>query len=131
MTEAAVAGLRLLVAQVAAMDAADRRRLVEELPVAHQRTLLEQWPVWAHQGQLPASEDWRVWLRGATMGHWLAAARNGQHAEVMQRFDPRFWTVNFPRPMMAAVTTIGETGDAPIWCSRICRWASSAIACRR
>jgi len=41
MTEAAVAGLRLLVAQVAAMDAADRRRLVEELPVAHQRTLLE------------------------------------------------------------------------------------------
>lgn len=46
------------------------------------------------------------------MGHWLAAARNGQRAEVMQRFDPRFWTVNFPRPMMAAVTTIGETGDA-------------------
>ena len=46
------------------------------------------------------------------MGHWLAAARNGQRAEMMQRFDPRFWTVNFPRPMMAAVTTIGETGDA-------------------
>ena len=30
----------------------------------------------------------------------------------MQRFDPRFWTINFPRPMMAAVTTIGEASDA-------------------
>lgn len=25
----------------------------------------------------------------------------------INRFDPRFWTVNFPRPMMAAVTTTG------------------------
>lgn len=41
------------------------------------------------------------------MGHWLARARDGQREEVMQRFDPRFWTVNFPRPMMAAVTTTG------------------------
>ena len=46
------------------------------------------------------------------MGYWLARARTGQREEMMQRFDPRFWTVNFPRPMMAAVTTIGGTGDA-------------------
>src|SRR5436190_17063817 len=40
------------------------------------------------------------------MGHWLtrhdAAARLG----FVKRFDPLFWTVNFPRPMMAAATTI-------------------------
>ncbi|MEH3158232.1 MAG: DUF2460 domain-containing protein [Sphingomonas taxi] len=38
------------------------------------------------------------------MAHWLCSARNGQEAGVVGRFDPRFWTVNFPRPMMAAVT---------------------------
>ena len=40
------------------------------------------------------------------MGHCLVAARGAHHeAGVITRFDPRFWTVNFPRPMMAAVTT--------------------------
>ena len=40
------------------------------------------------------------------MAHWLCAARNGQEHDHIQRFDPRFWTVNFPRPMMASVVTI-------------------------
>lgn len=35
---------------------------------------------------------------------WLATAREGQETDWIQRFDPRFWTVNFPRPMMAALT---------------------------
>lgn len=39
------------------------------------------------------------------MAYWLARARNGQQHDYIQRFDPRFWTVNFPRPMMAAVVT--------------------------
>jgi len=39
------------------------------------------------------------------MGHWLCAERRHQAAGTISRFDPRFWTVNFPRPMMAAVTT--------------------------
>ena len=39
------------------------------------------------------------------MAYWLARARNGQQHDHIQRFDPRFWTVNFPRPMMAAVVT--------------------------
>ncbi len=39
------------------------------------------------------------------MGHWLARERTVQEAGVVSRFDPRLWTVNFPRPMMAAVTT--------------------------
>ncbi|MFM9827921.1 MAG: DUF2460 domain-containing protein [Sphingomonas sp.] len=39
------------------------------------------------------------------MAWWLARARTGQQAGVISRFDPRFWTVNFPRPMMASVVT--------------------------
>ena len=39
------------------------------------------------------------------MGYWLASARRGQASDTIQRFDARFWTVNFPRPMMAAATT--------------------------
>lgn len=39
------------------------------------------------------------------MTFWLARDRNGQDSDYIQRFDPRFWTVNFPRPMMASVIT--------------------------
>ncbi|MET0251753.1 MAG: DUF2460 domain-containing protein [Novosphingobium sp.] len=39
------------------------------------------------------------------MAFWLADKRRGQRAGWLQRFDPRFWTVDFPRPMMAALTT--------------------------
>ncbi|USA39025.1 DUF2460 domain-containing protein [Pelagerythrobacter marinus] len=37
------------------------------------------------------------------MPYWLARERRGQEADWIQRFDPRFWTVDFPRPMMACV----------------------------
>lgn len=39
------------------------------------------------------------------MAFWLATKREGQDSDWIQRFDPRFWTVDFPRPMMAALTT--------------------------
>ena len=39
------------------------------------------------------------------MPFWLAREREGQETDFIQRFDPRFWTVDFPRPMMAALTT--------------------------
>jgi uncharacterized protein (TIGR02217 family) len=39
------------------------------------------------------------------MACWLATKREGQDSDWIQRFDPRFWTVDFPRPMMAALTT--------------------------
>lgn len=39
------------------------------------------------------------------MAHWLASERRGQEEGVVSRFDPVFWTVNFPRPMMASVVT--------------------------
>ncbi|OWK27640.1 DUF2460 domain-containing protein [Sphingomonas mucosissima] len=40
------------------------------------------------------------------MAYCLVPERQPHHvADVISRFDPRFWTINFPRPMMAAVTT--------------------------
>ncbi len=41
------------------------------------------------------------------MGWRLAAAGERPAQGFVKRFDPRFWTVNFPRPMMASVTTTG------------------------
>lgn len=41
------------------------------------------------------------------MSFWLANQRNGQYSRHLQRFDPRFWTVDFPRPAMASVVSTG------------------------
>lgn len=41
------------------------------------------------------------------MAYWLAKQRRGQYSRPVMRFDPRYWTVNFPRPMMASVVTTG------------------------
>lgn len=39
------------------------------------------------------------------MAHWLAPPGAAKQTGFVKRFDPRFWTVNFPRPMMAGVVT--------------------------
>ncbi|MBV1918965.1 MAG: DUF2460 domain-containing protein [Sphingomonadaceae bacterium] len=39
------------------------------------------------------------------MAFWLAEKREGQASDWIQRFEPRFWTVNFPRPMVASIIT--------------------------
>ena len=41
------------------------------------------------------------------MAFWLAREARAQESTFMQRFDPRFWTVNFPRPAMASVVATG------------------------
>jgi len=41
------------------------------------------------------------------MPFWLATRRNGQETDWIQRFDPRFWTVDFPRPMIASIVATG------------------------
>ena len=38
------------------------------------------------------------------MAHWLATERTVQATATLTRFDAAYWTVNFPRPMMAAAT---------------------------
>lgn len=39
------------------------------------------------------------------MAYWLASADGGQERAFIKRFSPAYWTVNFPRPMMASVVT--------------------------
>jgi uncharacterized protein (TIGR02217 family) len=39
------------------------------------------------------------------MGHWLAPPGAAKQLGDVKRFDARYWTVNFPRPMMASVVT--------------------------
>ncbi len=41
------------------------------------------------------------------MSYWLAKPGDAQVTAHVKRFDPRYWTVNFPRPMMASVVTPG------------------------
>jgi hypothetical protein len=41
------------------------------------------------------------------MGHWLAPPGAAKTFGHLKRFDARYWTVNFPRPMMASVVTTG------------------------
>lgn len=41
------------------------------------------------------------------MGYWLALRGSAQRLRDLKRFDPRYWTVNFARPMMASVVTTG------------------------
>ena len=41
------------------------------------------------------------------MGHWLAPPGAAKAYSWVKRFDARYWTVDFPRPMMASVATTG------------------------
>ncbi len=42
------------------------------------------------------------------INHWLASPDDPLRTRWVKRFDPRYWTVDFPRPMLAAVTTAGD-----------------------
>jgi uncharacterized protein (TIGR02217 family) len=41
------------------------------------------------------------------MAFWLAPRGAARTLGTVKRFDPRYWTVDFPRPMMASVVTTG------------------------
>jgi hypothetical protein len=56
------------------------------------------------------------------MAFWLAAKRQGQDSDWIQRFDPRFWTIDFPRPMMASAIT-----PAPMRCASMPPFCAKAI----
>jgi uncharacterized protein (TIGR02217 family) len=42
------------------------------------------------------------------MPYWLTNERRRQETNVIKRFSPPYWTVNFPRPMMASVVTTAD-----------------------
>lgn len=41
------------------------------------------------------------------MPYWLTSSEHRLRTDWMKRFDPRYWTVNFPRPSMASVVSTG------------------------
>ncbi len=41
------------------------------------------------------------------MGHWLAPPGSAKQLGTVKRFNARYWSVDFPRPMVASVRTIG------------------------
>ncbi|TMJ18681.1 MAG: ATP-binding protein [Alphaproteobacteria bacterium] len=51
-----------------ALNKAARAYVVSRLTEPEQRTVREQWPFWAHEGQLPPPGDWRTWLISAGRG---------------------------------------------------------------
>ena len=42
------------------------------------------------------------------MDYWLATSASQRAKAWVKRFDPVYWTVDFPRPMMASVVTVGS-----------------------
>jgi hypothetical protein len=44
------------------------------------------------------------------MAHWLASPGDAETFAHVKRFDPRYWSVNFPRPMMASAVSQGAHG---------------------
>ncbi len=42
--------------------------------------------------------------------HWLTTPADQRRTAPIQRFDPAYWTLNFPSPMMGALTTVGAAG---------------------
>jgi len=44
---------------------------------------------------------------GIFMGWWLATRESARVSTWVKRFDPVYWTVDFPRPMMASVVSTG------------------------
>lgn len=46
------------------------------------------------------------------MPQWLATPASARTRTWVKRFDPLYWTVDFPRPMMAGVTTTGPHGPS-------------------
>lgn len=45
------------------------------------------------------------------MAHWLASRGDAGAFACVKRFDPLYWTVNFPRPMMASVVSASSAGE--------------------
>lgn len=50
------------------LDKIARAQVLRRMTVPQLRTLIEAWPAWAHDGQLPPEGDWRIWLMLAGRG---------------------------------------------------------------
>ncbi|MFZ5746405.1 MAG: DNA-packaging protein [Pseudomonadota bacterium] len=59
---------RELLARLARLPERERSRLLQGLEHRHVRRLLEEWELWAHDGQRAPEGDWTIWLIRAGRG---------------------------------------------------------------
>jgi len=60
--------LRVLTAHMAARPREEWPAAIRYLSERERRVLDDNWSLWAHDGQLPGSDDWTVWLIRAGRG---------------------------------------------------------------
>ena len=67
---------RRAVAALAELDEDEARLALKSLTEAERRAFEADWPSWAHEGQAPGHDDWRVWvlLAGRGFGKTRAGA---------------------------------------------------------
>lgn len=67
---------RELMARLRSLPAEARRAAIEASAEAHVKALDDEWPIWAHRGQIPEHDDWTVWvmLTGRGFGKTRAGA---------------------------------------------------------
>jgi len=67
---------RRAVEALAALDAGEARRALAVLSLDERRMFDADWPGWAHEGQTPDHDDWRIWvlLAGRGFGKTRAGA---------------------------------------------------------
>jgi phage terminase large subunit-like protein len=82
-----------------ALEPEEMRRVLRALPEEQRRVLDDHWPAWAHDGQRPPDDGWRVWvlLAGRGFGKTRAGAE---------------WVSAFARGHPgAAIALVGATAD--------------------
>ncbi|MEH3102685.1 MAG: terminase family protein [Sphingomonas phyllosphaerae] len=130
-----IAGVRKL----ATLGAVERNAVLSTLSADAKRELVQNWPLWAHDGQLPPPGDWRVWLMQAGRGFGKTRA-GAQWVGAMARAVPGARialvgaTIEDARKVMVAgpsgVVAVARDDDAVVWrpSSGEVRFGNGAVA---
>ena len=88
-----------------------QRRLLRRLTMPQRRELSERWPQWAHEGQLPPDEPWRIWMLMAGRGFGKTRA-GAEWVSARARADPslRIALVGGTNEEVKKVMIEGESG---------------------
>jgi phage terminase large subunit-like protein len=99
-------------------------RVVPYIGNLHARELDERWSQWAHEGQLPTGDDWRVWLIRAGRGFGKTrAGAEWVNQQARENGNARIAlvgaTIEDVRKVMiegeSGLLRLAHTGDAIIW----------------
>lgn len=109
--KAAKADLSAVLDVVARLPEREREILVNAMPVLVRRAMQEHWKRWAHKGQLPEDDDWRVWLISAGRGFGKTRAGAEWVSQLArERHDLRIALVGATQDEVRRVMIEGESG---------------------